>query len=287
MAAEGSAVAIDDPEAMNDPTRSSVRVRSPDGTELVMTRRGHGPGVLLVHGTSVDGPRWHAVGDRLQDRFTLFCLDRRGRAGRREPPDAYTAEREFEDVAAAADAVGGPVQVVGHSYGALCAREAARRTRSIVGLVLYEPPIDDQARPAPPIAETIDGHLGRGDCEAAVLTFFREHVRMPEAALAALRDSPVWPARLAAAPTIPRELRAGAQYVFRRSTFDGLDVPVTLLLGSNTNPVLQRATELVRSALGQARIVTLAGQGHIAMDTALDLFVTTLGQALEAQSAPE
>src|SRR5579862_1852602 len=53
----------------------------------------------------------------------------------------YAIEREFEDVAAVVDGIGGPVDVLGHSYGALCALEAARLTRHIRRLVLYEPPI--------------------------------------------------------------------------------------------------------------------------------------------------
>ncbi len=53
-------------------------------------------------------------------------------------PAAYALEREVEDVLAVVDAVGTGVNVLGHSHGALCAPEAARRTDRLTRLVLYE-----------------------------------------------------------------------------------------------------------------------------------------------------
>ena len=51
-------------------------------------------------------------------------------------------EREFDDVAAVVDSLGEPVHLLGHSYGALCALEAALRTRAVRSLTLYEPGIE-------------------------------------------------------------------------------------------------------------------------------------------------
>ena len=54
--------------------------------------------------------------------------------GRGESGDAagpYAIEREFEDVAAVVDGIGGRVHLFGHSYGGVCALEPALLTGGI------------------------------------------------------------------------------------------------------------------------------------------------------------
>ena len=67
-------------------------------------------------------------------------MDRRGR-GESTDTLPYAIQREGEDVAAVAEWIGSADTVLGHSYGAICAVEAALRTPAIRRLVLYEPPI--------------------------------------------------------------------------------------------------------------------------------------------------
>lgn len=64
-------------------------------------------------------------------------MDRRGRGESGDGP-AYSLDREAEDVAALVDSIGQPVNVLGHSYGALCAIKAALLTNNIRRLILYE-----------------------------------------------------------------------------------------------------------------------------------------------------
>src|SRR5262245_15334434 len=101
-------------------------VTSRDGTPIGYERSGQGPPLILVHGTTADHSRWAPVLPALSERFTVSAVDRRGRGASGDAP-IYAIEREFEDVAALVDAVGGPVYLLGHSYGALCALEGARR----------------------------------------------------------------------------------------------------------------------------------------------------------------
>ena len=49
-------------------------------------------------------------------------------------------------------------------------------------------------------------------------------------------------------------------------------MPTLLLTGSESSPELRRATEAVDEALPDSRVVVMAGQGHVAMDTGTDLF---------------
>lgn len=114
--------------------------RTTDGVELVYHSLGAGPHVLLLHGTSTDHTTWEPVQSALAERFQLSILTRRGRC-RSGDSSPYVLQREFEDVATLVDALGGPVDIVGHSFGALCALEGALRARNVRRLVLYESPL--------------------------------------------------------------------------------------------------------------------------------------------------
>jgi len=57
-------------------------IESEDGTPIRYFRRGHGPAILLIHGTAADHSRWAPVVPALQRHFTVCAMDRRGRGGR-------------------------------------------------------------------------------------------------------------------------------------------------------------------------------------------------------------
>jgi pimeloyl-ACP methyl ester carboxylesterase len=187
------------------------------------------------------------------------------------PP--YAIEREFEDVAAVVDACGEPAFLLGHSYGALCSLEAARRARHLRKLVLYEPPIPAgiEIYPAGVVAR-IQALLDAGDRAGVVTTFFRDIARVPPHELEILQSLPNWPARVAAAHTIPREMVGSETYRFAPAQLRSLTTPTLLLLGGDSPPFLKAATQAVHAALPGSRIAVLPGQQHIAMDTAPDLF---------------
>jgi pimeloyl-ACP methyl ester carboxylesterase len=208
-------------------------------------------------------------------------MDRRGRGGSGDSPH-YDIMREAEDVAALMEVIGEPVFALGHSYGAVCSLEAALLTDKISRLVLYEPPISTGLPIYPPGApDRIQALVDSGELEAALEVFFREVVRMPEPELEAYRQLPVWKVRVQLAPTIPRELTAiDRTYRFNAEKFGNLQVPTMLLLGGDSPPLFQQATELVDSSLPDSRVVILPGQQHIAMDTNPELFIREVLQFL-------
>lgn len=258
-------------------------VSSMDGTRIAWRRAGSGPPLLLVHGSTATWARWAPLLDRLQAAFTVYAMDRRGRGDSGDTP-TYSIEREFEDVAAVADAAARdaaePVSVLGHSFGAICAMEAALLTPQIRKLVLYEPPIPvgealrdiSRAYPSPESIERMQQLLDAGERERMLEVFFRDINGMPPAQYDALRSSPAWPARVALAHTLRRELLAVQGYRFDASRFAGLDIPALLLLGGESPPNFAQAIDEIAAALPQSRKVVLAGQRHVAMDTAPELF---------------
>ena len=93
---------------------SQQTVTSLDGTPIAYWRSGEGPPLVLIHGTSTDHSRWRLVLPALEEHFTVYTVDRRGRGDSGDSED-YSIEQEFEDVAAVVDSVREPVNLLGHS----------------------------------------------------------------------------------------------------------------------------------------------------------------------------
>jgi pimeloyl-ACP methyl ester carboxylesterase len=250
------------------------KIPSKDGALLAYQRTGVGPPLVLVHGTGGSSARWAPILPALEEHFSLYALDRRGRGDSGDAPD-YALEREFEDVASVVDSIGPSVKLLGHSFGGLCALEAALLTPQVHKLILYEPPLPVEGMPIYPdgFIDRLDTLLAAGDRQGVLTTFMREVVRMPSHEFELFRASPAWPARVAAAHTLPRELRAQERYRFTAERFRGLRTPTLLLAGGDSPAFFKAAIEIVGAALPNSRTVVLPGQQHIAMDTAPDLFV--------------
>lgn len=130
-----------------------------------------GPDLLLVlvQGTTADHTRGASVLLMLEQKFTVYAVDRRGR-GQSDDSIAYSIEREYEDIAAVVGSIQGPVNLQGHSYGALCSLEAALRVANLNKLILYEPAISVGVTFYPPDARArILALLDSGDRARALL----------------------------------------------------------------------------------------------------------------------
>jgi pimeloyl-ACP methyl ester carboxylesterase len=277
---------------VTDPDR---RVRSADGTAIAVFESGVANDgtrpLVLVHGTTADHLTFRVVGPLLGRRRRLHAIDRRGRGASGDAP-AYAIEREFEDVAAAADALaaeaGGPVDVVGHSYGGRCALGASLLTPSIRRIVCYEGAPAPRDRPYQPadLAGRLRGHLDRGEPEAALERFMREVVGMDDAAMARFRADPVWPLRVAAAFTIPRELDAERSPAASLEALGGVRVPVLQLLGTASRPAFRDATVALDARLAHGSVERIEGAAHAAHHTHPDAFVDAIEAFLDGPSAP-
>jgi pimeloyl-ACP methyl ester carboxylesterase len=264
---------------------SQQSATSKDGTPIAYWQSGEGPPLVLVHGTAADHGRWAPVLPAFEERFTVCAVDRRGRGGSGDSDD-YAIEREFEDIAAVVDSLGEPANLLGHSYGALCALEAALLTRNVRKLVLYDPGIEVAGEEIylPEVIDRMEALLGAGDRDGVVATTMREVAGLPPETVEYMRSQPVWRARVDAAHTIPRELRAVKAYRLDSERFRDLGVPTLLLSGGESPAALRKAAEAVDEAMPDSRIVVMVGQGHAAMDTGTDLFTTEVLRFVEGPS---
>ena len=229
---------------------------------------GDGPALVLVHGSIADHTTFDPFVAVLRDHLTTCSMDRRGFGASGDAP-GYAIERDFEDVAAVVDAVaartGGPVALWGHSYGANCAMGGAALTGAVHHLVLYEPSLG--LRYPPGAIEGIEAALAAGDREGAIVAVLADVLELTDDEIDAMRSSPLWPVRLAATPTVPRECRAEDTWVYRAGQFDGITAPTLLLSGSDSLPGITEATDRAAAAIPGARVHVLEGHAHFAHKT--------------------
>jgi pimeloyl-ACP methyl ester carboxylesterase len=251
-------------------------VVSKDGTRIGFERSGQGEPLVLVHGSSSDRTRWRRVLPLLEPHFTVYLVDRRGRGGSGDAP-GYALEREAEDLCAVVESIGGPVTLLGHSYGGVCALEAAREIRALSRLILYEPPIPLGVEIYEPgVVERLQALHDAGDREGLVVAFSTGVVRVPPAQLELMRSLPSWEGRLAAAHTLVREVRADRDYRFEPERWSALATPTLILLGGDSPPFFGAAAHALKAALPHAELRILAGQQHAAMDTSPERFAEAI-----------
>ena len=116
------------------------RVASDDGTEIAGRVRGNGPPLVMVHGGLGDGnPDATFMLPFLVEHFTCYLISTRGRGVSAEHSD-HSRERQYEDVAAFVEGIGGRVSVFGHSSGAVWVLGGAALAADACGAIaLYEP----------------------------------------------------------------------------------------------------------------------------------------------------
>jgi pimeloyl-ACP methyl ester carboxylesterase len=251
------------------------KIRSKDRTEIAYQRSGSGPPLVLVAGTLGSAVRWPAL-PGLAEHFTVYAVIRRGR-GKSGDTEPYAIEREFEDVAAVVDSIGGEVNLLGHSFGGLCALEASLLARHVHKLIIYEasplPFPEDMKVRLRSVIDKLEALLDEGEREEAVATFLREIVQMPAHEYELIRTSPAFADMVDAVHTVPRELRTEESYQLEPERFAQLNFPTLLLVGSDSPAFFKATMERWHADLSDSQIVELAGQQHIAHYTAPDLFV--------------
>jgi pimeloyl-ACP methyl ester carboxylesterase len=103
----------------------------------------------------------------------------------------------------------------------------------------------------------------------------RELAHMTDEEIAAYRAQPSWPARVAAAHTIPREMRVTDAAALDPDQAARITVPTLLLVGGDS-PAWRSEAGSLAAALPDARVAVLGGQGHAADALAPELVAETI-----------
>ena len=239
-------------------------VRSKDGTRIAIECTGKGPSLLIVHGGTGDRSRWKPLFPLFASQFTVCAMDRRGH-GESKADSNYSLRKEYEDVAAVVSSRSGPVFVLGHSIGGVCALEAAFLTNKVSKLVLYEPPLQDLDHTA--VVDRMEKMIRAGDREQALVTFLREIVMISPEGIVAMKNQALWPSRVSGIDIQIPEIRAVSKYRFDAKRMRTLKTPTLLLAGSKTaSPQLKQAINSLMDSLPKRTLVVFEGEEHNAMD---------------------
>lgn len=260
---------------------------APDGTPIAWFRSGSGSPVVLVHGAAADHTAWRTAGPLLAADHELYAIDRRGR-GASGDTRPYAIGREYEDLAAVVDevaaATGRPVDVVGHSYGGRVGLGAALLSPNLRRLVSYEgaPAPDGRSFHGDRVMARLEAHLATDDREALLVAFMTDVVGMTPAELATFRASPTWPARVAIAPTVVREMWAEAGEEAGPERYAAIRIPVLQVLGGESQPAFTDGTWALDRLLPDGRVVVIEGARHAAHHTHAERFAAEVRRFLDA-----
>lgn len=167
-----------------------LRSRPARLTEIAVTREGHGPELLLVHGGASSRTTWQTLRP-LAAHWRLVLVHRRGYPP--SPPGRHDFEQDAVDLAPLLES---RPHVLAHSYGVLGALIAATgNPGGVRSLTLIEPPLFYLA-PSDPEVKSLErmanAVLTRGlEAEPSTLREFLRLAGAPE-----MRDGPL-PAKLA------------------------------------------------------------------------------------------
>jgi pimeloyl-ACP methyl ester carboxylesterase len=265
---------------------------TPDGCRLTYLAEGAGPTVVFAHGGLTRGSSWMAVADQLRDTFTCVLLDQRAH-GASDWGGGPSIEQAAADLLTVIEHVGPVHALVGHSYGALAALEAARTAPSgmIPRLAVYEPPLS-LATPimSEAVLERVEAAVDGGDYEDALLLHLGSEIGgLSEAEVDAFRANPMLRSAygdlVIQAPSIATALRTCTP-LGSAEPYRAIDIPTLLLLGTNSAPdPFRTSVEALLHVLPQGQLALLEGQSHMAVLFAPHLVAAALQRFLAGVTA--
>ncbi|MEV4283281.1 alpha/beta fold hydrolase [Actinoplanes xinjiangensis] len=260
---------------------TELRVRSADGTRLVVRRVGAGDPVVLLHGSGGGLHSWTAVAERLAGSYESWSPARRGYGPSDVPPRRKSFEDEVADVIALLDVIGRPAHLVGGSYGAtLALHTAAAQPARLRSLAVFEPPLFAAGDALAPLLDRYRTALASGDA-AAMFTVLNEVTRVPAAVVAALRaatgDRAPDPAEAhRSAIGWLHDLEALTDDTGGPAAWSTITVPTLIMQGADTWEPMPTTMNTLAGSLPAARRVSWPGQSHFATMTAPGLVADAL-----------
>ncbi len=229
---------------------------SADGTSIALHTVGDGPAVVIVNGALSTARDAGLIARAFADAgLRAVTYDRRARGDSGDAPIA-APEREVEDLAAVIAASGDDVAVVGHSSGAILALYAAGEGVPMSRLFLSEPPFrfgeDD---PAADLAVRLQALIDDGRPGDAVVLFQREAVGLPEAFIEQFRNSPAFEQVAALARSTVYDTLLTQRTSTPSAAMRDVRMPVTILRGSETMPILVAAASRLAEEMPAAEFL--------------------------------
>ncbi|MDP1908163.1 MAG: alpha/beta hydrolase [Hyphomicrobium sp.] len=236
---------------------------------------GAGPTVVLVPGSCSTGAAWRTVMAQWKNSFRVVTTSLLGYGGtqeRRSVADTDIAH-EAEALEAVIRRAGGPVHLVGHSFGGLSAVAVALRGRvPLLSLTIAEAPALEILR-----------HMGEYRHYLAFRTmsdaYSSAYQAGDNAAIEAMIDFyggagtfASWPQRVRdyASQTTPVNLldwQSAYEFDLTPALLATIRIPTLVLWGEASNPAAKRANQLLGQLIPNAKVAAIAGAAHFMIAT--------------------
>lgn len=245
-----------------------------NGAEIAYRRQGAGETVVALHSSVASGAQWAALSADLQPDHLVLAPDLYGYGESQAWPGLgpIRLDHEAEIVEALIRTCGGPIHLVGHSYGGAVALKAALRGKiALRSLTLIEPvsfhilgnsdpwgrPYLDEVRD---VADFVQSALSTGDRNGAMHCFVDYW-----------SGNGAWDALsprqrrniLDVAAKVPLDFWAAIAETATLEDYAALNVPTLVICGERSPAPVRRIAALLDVALPSSTLTAIAGAGHM------------------------
>jgi pimeloyl-ACP methyl ester carboxylesterase len=229
---------------------------------------GAGPTIVFVPGSWATGSAWRGVIAALGGRFRTVTTSLPGYGGTREcrTPTDTSIDGQAGIVEAVIRRAGGPVHLVGHSYGArACLDVALCGLVPLMSLTLIEPVAFGLLRQAGELALHEQFITTREDYVRAFENGDREAARRMVDYFGGQGSFDALPSRMReyivqATPTHVLDMHSGFDPLL--SAFANILLPSIVIRGERSTQSLRRSADILSGALANASLRTISGADH-------------------------
>ncbi len=254
-------------------------VTSQDGISIGYRQYGHGPGVVLLHGTASSGYNHMQLAEALANTFTVYVPDRRNLGLSGPYSKDYSIQKEVEDLDALLTKTGAH-NVFGVSSGGIICLQAALTLPAIHKAVIYEPPLFINGAPTAVLAR-FDQEMARGKVAAALITAMKGAQMgppifnvIPRRLLELLTNAAMkgedkkgsggYVPMRTLAPALHYDFQLVVEMSDKLENFRAVRAEVLLLGGSKSPAFLKVALDALEKVLPHVTRVEFPGLGHAA-----------------------
>ena len=242
-----------------------------NGVEIAYLDEGKGPGIIAAHCSSASHKEWLPLIETLKSDWRVLAPDFIGYGQSKPWPatEPFSIDADIDVLLAVAKKAKGPLHLVGHSYGAALALEAARTLGSRVkSLTLVEPVsfhlLRLEGRPewaeVEGLARDVLGAVAKGDDRDAAKAFMVYWLGRTRWWLSPDRF------KSAIAATIPKVALEFSIAIDAKTTLQDyaeITAPALLIAGSKTRAPTRAVVDLLAATLPNAERAILPGAGHM------------------------
>jgi pimeloyl-ACP methyl ester carboxylesterase len=253
-------------------------VTSKDGTTIGYRQLGHGPGLIIVHGTMESSLSHSQLAEALADSFTVYLPDRRGRGISGPYRKDHIIQKDVEDLEAILSKTGAHF-VFGISAGALICLQAALHLPSIHKAAIFDPPLIINRSVSGDFMARYDKEIEGGDLVSAMVTAMLGGQMGPPI----FNSVPRWLLKMLTkmmmtdeekkakkddvtmrmlAPTIHNDFNLSFELEDKHEYYRAIDAEILLLGASKSPPYFKIALDALTKIIPHAKRIEFAGLHH-------------------------